>query len=243
MRRRKINLGVMLLMTAVIAVSLTGCKTMSFLNVGMTESGEQETITPDTMAATRDDMRKLISGIGAPFSKYLVKVAGKGYLVIPGAIDQGSISIRPQGNNLLVTLPFDLAKEAGLVTNADLVPVAGGWCFGGKVAVMPGLYSPVVCTPSWLPAGVSMSVDGNGKLEFGLAKKFKSETERLVSYMEMTKLLEGATAEVIGYFATVPQLKKLLDRMGQENRSGPGLSVLDATGTDPFALVIVRRGR
>ncbi|HOD76249.1 MAG TPA: hypothetical protein PKJ17_09490 [Syntrophorhabdaceae bacterium] len=195
------------------------------------------------MAATRDDMRKLISGNGAPFSKYLVKVAGKGYLVIPGTVDQGNISIRPQGDNLLVTLPFDLAKEAGLVTNADIVPVAGGWCFGGKVAVMPGLYSPVVCTPTWLPAGVSVSVDSNGKLEFGLAKKFKSETERLVSYMEMTKLLEGASGEVMGYFSTVPQLKKLLDRMGQDARSDPGLSVLNATGADPFALVIVRRGR
>lgn len=242
MKQRKIGLG-FLLMLAVIAASFTGCKTMSFLNVGTSESTEQDAITPDTMAATRDDMRKLISGSGAPFSKYLVKVAGKGYLVIPGAVGQGNISIKPQGDNLLVTLPFDLAKEAGLVTNADIVPVAGGWCFGGKVAVMPGLYSPVVCTPSWLPAGVSMSIDGNGKLEFGLAKKFKSETERLVSYMEMTKLLEGASAEVVGYFATVPQLKKLLDRMGQDTRTNPDLSVLSATGADPFALVIVRRGR
>jgi len=242
MRRRRTGLGLLLVM-AVIAASLTGCKTMSFLNVGMSESGEQEAITPDTMAATRDDMRKLISGNGTPFSKYLVKVAGKGYLVIPGAVDQGNISIKPQGDNLLVTLPFDLAKEAGLVTNADVVPVAGGWCFGNKVAVMPGLYSLVVCTPTWLPAGVSMSIDGNGKLEFGLAKKFKNETERLVSYMEMTKLLEGASAEVIGYFATVPQLKKLLDRMGQDARSDPDLSVLNATGANPFALVIVRRGR
>lgn len=237
-----IRLGVILLVVAVIML-LGGCKTMSFMNSMMNGAPQEMAATQDNMAATREDMKKLISGSKTPFSKYLVKVAGKGYIVATGTEGGDNISIKPQGDNVLVTLPFDLAKEAGLVVNADIVPVQGGWGFGNKVAVIPGIYSPVACTPSWLPAGISMAVDPSGKLDFALAGNFKNETERLVSYMEMTRLLDGATADVIGYFTTVPQLKKLLDQMKQDSRSDPDLTVLNATGANPFALAIVRRGR
>jgi len=241
MKLRRTRLGFIMVIAAV-AICLGGCKTMSSFMNNMTND-EPAGATVDTMAATTEDMRKLISGNKVPFSKYLVKVGGKGYLVIPGKSGQGDIVLKPQGENMLVTLPFDLAKEAGLVANTDMVPVTGGWGFGNKVAVVPGIYSPVACVPSWLPSGISMSIDASGKLDLALSGKFKSETEKLVSYMEMTKLLGGTSADVIGHFTTVPQLKKLLDQMKQDTRSDPDLSVLNATGANPFALVIVRRSK
>jgi len=235
------RLGVL---TAILAagILLGGCKTMMpSLTNGVDEMSA--TAAQEKMPATRQDMRKLISGSSVPFSKYLIRAAEKSFIVVPDvpADKQNGLGIKEHKGSLQVILPFDLAKEAGLLTNTDTVPIVGGWAFGGKVAVLPGLYEPAPCFPSWVPAGVTMALGNSGKIEYSLAGTFRNETEKLVSFMEMQKALQGATADVIDYFTTVPQLKKLLDQMQMSERGNPDLSVLSTSGPNPFALVILRR--
>lgn len=233
------------IITAILAtgVLLGGCKTTmsSFLNGN--DSATVTNVSQEKMSATQEDMRKLISGSSVPFSRYLVRVSEKSFIAVPGVSGekQNGLSIKELKGSLLVILPFDLAKEAGLLANTDTVPIVGGWAFGGKVAVLPGLYEPAPCFPAWIPKGVTMTLGSNGKIEYSLTGKFRDDTEKLVSFMEMQKALQGATADIIGHFTTVPQLKKLLDQMQMSERENPNLAVLNSSGSNPFALAIVRR--
>ncbi len=222
-----------------------GCRTMapSFLNMGIAGNESPPSANRDTMSATREDMRKLISGTDIPFSRYLIRVSGKSFLVVPGASGekQDGLSIKESKGGLLVSLPFDLARENGLHENTDTVPITGGRAFGGKVTVLPGIYEPAACLPSWVPEKATMTLGSTGKIEYSLTGTFRDDTEKLVSFIQIEKALRGATADVIGYFATVPQLKKLLDQIEAPDRENPDLAVLGSSGPNPFALVIVRR--
>jgi len=208
-----------------------------------------------TLAATAtmgDMMNVLGNRINSePYSRYLYRVTGtdgkeaaSGVISIAQGGDE-NMKLTVAGSELKVVPEGSFRQRYGLSENGlDRVPLSGGYMWGNKLALMPGLYVPVELHPLWFPSNAAVSVDRKGNLLVRLKKKYVNETEGLVAFMDIHHRLEGLTCKVLGTFDTVPQLKKLVAKLRSEGKyNGDQYYVLRLSWSDTFALVIITRER
>lgn len=197
------------------------------------------------------DMMNILDDLTAtrPYSRYLYKIVEKngteitsGMAVISQTADQG-IRLDVAGSQLKVTVSEAFMQTWDLeLGNAAYVPFGGGYVANGRLAIMPGLYTPVEFRPYWFPANAEVSVDNKCNFLVRMKTSHENETQKLVAFMDVRNKLDGARCEILGTFHTIPQLKKLVtDLRNQKKYHGKAHYILRLSWGPTFALVRIAR--
>lgn len=226
----------------IIAAAVAGCSGLE--HAGQGPGGPSST-------ATAADMRNILDGAVAsrPYSHYLYRMkradGTEGESGVVSMTQGGDENMRlvVAGGELRI-LPAESFRRLynWEASASDRVPFGGGYAAGGRLAIMPGLYTPVEFYPSWFPSNADVSVDEKCDLLVRMKKVYESETRRLVAFMDAKSKLEGLKCEVLGTFHTVPQLKKLVTTLRREGRfSHEHHCVLRLSWSSTYALVAISR--
>jgi|GEM_PF-4795819 len=202
-------------------------------------------------AATSADMANILGGAAAsrPYSRYLYRMTkGDGSEGESGVLSmsQGgdeNIRIVVAGGELRIAPTESFRRSHNWETHAsDRVPFGGGYAAGGRLAIIPGLYTPVESYPQWFPSNADVSVDERCNVLVRMKETYEDETRRLVAFVEAKSRLEGLACEILGTFHTIPQLKKLVTTLGKEEKySHKEFCVLRLSWSSTYALVAVSR--
>jgi hypothetical protein len=197
--------------------------------------------------ATAGDMANILGDTEAagPYSRYLYRIVetdgregGSGIVSIARGGDE-NMRLVVSGAELKVVpgRSYDLD-----MAGSDRVPFSGGYAAGGRLAIIPGVYTPVEFRPSWFPSVMDLSVDQNCNLLVQTKKQYVNETQKLVAFMDARNRLEGLKCEILGTFDTMPQLKKLVTRLRKEGKyKDERHYVLRLSWSSTFALVTIAR--
>lgn len=226
----------------IITAAVAGCS--GFEHAGQGPGGASST-------ATAADMWNILDGAVAsrPYSRYLYRMkradGSEGESGVVSMTQGGDENMRlvVAGGELRI-LPAESFRRLynWEASASDRVPFGGGYAAGGRLAIMPGLYTPVELYPSWFPSNADVSVDEKCNLLVRMKKVYENETRRLVAFMDAKSKLEGLKCEVLGTFHTVPQLKKLVTTLRREGRfSHEHHCVLRLSWSSTYALLAISR--
>jgi hypothetical protein len=197
--------------------------------------------------ATAGDMLNVIGDAAAarPYSRYLYRIVetdgherGSGIVSMTQGGDENMRLVVGGGELRIVPGRSHDLDMAG----SDRVPFSGGYAAGGRLAIIPGVYTPVEVYPSWFPSVMDVSVDQKCNFLVRIKKGCANETQRLVAFMDARSRMEGLTCEILGTFDTIPQLKKLTTRLRKEGKyKDEQHYVLRLSWSSTFALVTIAR--
>lgn len=203
--------------------------------------------------ATAGDMLNVLGDAAATraYSRYLYRITqtdgsdgGSGIISMVQGGDE-NMKIVVTGGELQIIPGESFRRACNWETaGSDRLPFGGGYAAAGRLAIMPGLYTPVEYYPSWFPSNADVSVDRECNLSLKMKKGYESETQRLVAFMDARSKLEGSTCTILGTFDTVPQLRKMVTALRKEGKyNGERHYVLRLSWSSTFALVAITRGR
>ncbi len=201
--------------------------------------------------ATTADMRNILGDVtvSRPYSRYLYRMkrvdGGEGESGVVSMAQGGDENMKlvVAGGELRIMPEESFRRSYNWETSSsDRVPFGGGYAAGGRLAIIPGLYTPVDLCPSWFPSNADVSVDERCNLLVRMKSVYENETQRLVAFMDAKSKLEGLTCEVLGTFQTVPQLKKLVTTLRKEGKyNHEHHYVLRLSWSSTYALVAISR--
>jgi hypothetical protein len=201
--------------------------------------------------ATAADMSNILGGAAAlrPYSRYLYRITradgseGESGVVSMAQGGDENMKLVVTGGEIRIVPGESFRRSYNWETSlSDRVPFGGGYAAGGRLAIIPCLYTPVELYPSWFPSNADVSVDEKCDLLVRMKSAYENETQRLVAFMDARSRLEGLTCEVLGTFHTVPQLKKLVTTLGKEGKySHERFCVLRLSWSSTYALVAISR--
>lgn len=232
----------LLLQVLIIIAAVTGCNGLEHAGLGPGDS---------SLTATAADMRNILGGAAAsrPYSRYLYRITKEdgsegesGILSMAQGGDE-NMKIVVAGEELRIVPAESFRRSYNWETSAsDRVPFGGGYAMGGRLAIIPGLYTPVEFYPAWFPWNADVSVDAKCNLLIRMKGVYENETRRLVAFMDAGSRLEGLTCDMLGTFRTVPQLRKLVTRLVKEGKHSHGhFCVLRLSWSSTYALVAISR--
>ncbi len=184
-----------------------------------------------------------------PFSYYIYKVKAKdgtressGGISMSPAAEQ-DVRLVTAGSKLKVVTSRSFVSANDLQAgNAEEVPFGGGYAAAGRLAIVPGLYTPVEFQPQWFPTNAAVSVDNRCNFLIKMNDAKGNETQKLVAFIDARTKFDRAHCEVLGTFTTIPQLKKLVTDLRRQGRYDGKLHyVLRLNWTDTFALIRILR--
>jgi len=228
------------LQALVIVVALAACSGFENSGYGLRDPSSTETAA---------DMSNIVGDAAAtkPYSRYLYRVTKT-----DGSEGESGIISMVQGgdeNMKLVVTGGELRIIPGEIlqrffnwemAGSDRVSFGGGYAAGGRLVIIPGLYTPVEYYPPWFPSNADVSVDRKCNLLLRMKKGHENETQRLVAFMDARNKLEGLACEILGTFDTVPQLKKMIAILRREGKyNGEEHYVLRLSWSSTFALVMI----
>jgi len=232
----------LLIQTLIIIAAVAGCSGLEHAGQG---PGDPSSL------ATMADMRKILGDAGppGPFSRYLYRMTkadgseGESGVVSMAQGGDENMKLVVAGGELQIVPAESFRRSYNWETSvSDRVPFGGGYAAGGRLAIIPGLYTPVEFYPSWFPSNADVSVDEKCNLLVRMKRAYENETRRLVAFMDARSRLEGLTCEILGTFRTVPQLRKLVTTLGKEGKySQEHLCVLRLSWSSTYALVAISR--
>lgn len=231
----------------VIAGVMAGCG--SFKTTG---HGGSDPVFVTGWTATKGDMSNILGDeeVKRPYSRYLYRVTGMdGQEGVSGTISiakggDENLRLVVTGRGLRIIQDESFRRSYNLeTTDSDNMSFNGGYAAGGRLAIMPGLYTPVELYPQWFPANADVSVDIKCNLLIRMKKVYANEIQGLVAFMDARNRLEGLTCEILGTFDTIPQLKKLVRTLRRQRKYNGEHCVLRLSWGSTFALVTIVRER
>ncbi|HOD74527.1 MAG TPA: hypothetical protein PKJ17_00780 [Syntrophorhabdaceae bacterium] len=232
----------LLLQVLIIIAAVAGCSGLEHAGQGPGDPSS---------AATAADMWNILDGAAAsrPYSRYLYRMKradgseGESGVVSMAQGGNENMNLVVTGGELRIVPAESFRRSYDWETSAsDRVPFGGGYAAGGRLAIIPGIYTPVDLYPSWFPTNAYVSVDEKCNLLVRMKKTYENETQRLVAFMDARSKLEGLTCEVLGTFHTVPQLKKLVITLRKEGKyNHERHCVLRLSWSSTYALVAISR--
>ena len=205
--------------------------------------------------ATIGDMLNIIGDGPAPrpYSQYLFRVTdGDGREVATGPLSLAqsggdSISLIIAGDKLKVVVADTFIEGQKLdLRGSDQVSFDGGYAAGGRIAIVPGVVTPVEIRPSWFPSMADVTTDRKGRFLVRINKTYENHDQKLVAFMDAWTVLEGMSCRILGTFDTVPQLKRLVTELRRQGKyDDESHYVLRTSSGAAFALVVIsgERGR
>ena len=200
--------------------------------------------------ATTGDMLNVLGdvAVGGPYSRYLYSVRGAdGNEEVSGIIstaqgDDENMRLVVIGKELKVIPKISSLEFCGTGGRSpERVSFNGGYACDNRLAVVPGLYTPVELHPDWFPSNVEVSVDEKGNFLVRIKRGYTNETQGLVVFMDAHGKLGGTKCNILGTFHTIPQLKKLINVLRSEGKYNGEHYILRLSWSSTFALVTITR--